>query len=106
MPAVTEALNVGIAVLRNDRGNSVRVLERQAKSHRRTVIEDVDGVMLQAKHLRQTIDDGSEIVKRVPEGSVFRGERKPESRKIRRHHAIAVRAARNKVWEHMGRCGQ
>src|SRR5437879_10013167 len=60
--------------------------------------------MLQAKHLRQPIDDGSEIVKRVPEESVFWRHREAESRKIRRHHAIVLREARNQVSEHMGGC--
>src|SRR5271166_402751 len=62
IPAVAEPFFVGIAVLRNDRGDPVRMLHRQAETGRRTVIEDIDGVAIETDHFGETIDDVSDPI--------------------------------------------
>ena len=43
-PPVAEPFRVGVAILRDDRRDRVRPSQRQAKSHRRAIVEDVEGV--------------------------------------------------------------
>jgi hypothetical protein len=43
VPAVAEALDIGIAVLRDDGGDALGVPRREAETGRRAIVEDIDG---------------------------------------------------------------
>ena len=66
-PERRQSLGINIAVLRNDRCNPLRVPGCEPEAHGRTVILDVDGVLLQAQRLRELFDDVGKAVERVRE---------------------------------------
>src|SRR6516165_11268241 len=43
LPAVPEALDIRVAVLRDDRGDALGVPHREAETSRRAIVEDIDG---------------------------------------------------------------
>ncbi len=55
VPALAQAFFIGIAILRNDGLDPLGMGERQTKSDRRTVIEDIDGVALEPDSLSETV---------------------------------------------------
>src|SRR5258706_7122831 len=56
VPAVAQPLLVGVAILRNDRGDAFRVAPRKAETGRRAVVEDVDREAIEADHFGKAID--------------------------------------------------
>src|SRR5262245_2055851 len=67
VPAFAQPLLVGVTVLRDDRGDSLRVARREAEAHRGTVIEDVDGKTGEPSHGRKPIDDLGQMIECVLE---------------------------------------
>jgi hypothetical protein len=56
VPAVAQPFLVGVAVLGDDRRDSVGVPDGEPEPGRRAVIEDVDGIVIEADHLGEAID--------------------------------------------------
>ena len=56
IPAVAQALLVGVAVLRDDRGDPLRMLDREPEPGRRAVVEHIDGVAVEADDLGEAVD--------------------------------------------------
>src|SRR5689334_23101406 len=62
VPARTEALEVGVAILRDDRRDPLGVLKCESKTNGRAVIEDVESETLKPDYIRETIDDVGQAV--------------------------------------------
>src|SRR5215471_9041156 len=56
LPACAQAFLIGIAILRDDRRDSLRMLNRQTEAGRRAVIEDVDCIAIEADDLGEAAD--------------------------------------------------
>jgi hypothetical protein len=63
-PPVAQAFLVGVAILRDDRRDPIRVLHGQPEAGRRTVIEHVDGIALKpaTSVKRSIVEDGADAV--------------------------------------------
>ncbi len=55
-PAVLKPLRVGISILRDDRGNPVRMANGEAEARRRAIIKDIKSITIEADHLREAVD--------------------------------------------------
>src|SRR5215813_4677102 len=67
VPALAQTLLVSVAVLGNDRRDTLRMRECEAESDGGAVIEYVDGVAIEGNLFSEAIDDFGEILERVPE---------------------------------------
>ncbi|MNQ66874.1 hypothetical protein D3C85_813760 [compost metagenome] len=98
-PGIPQAFEIGIAVLRNDRADPLRVRQRQAQADRRPIVEEVHPVTLEAQHIDELADrlaDGIEGVDVVAFGGHL-GE--TETGQIRRNQAVFVGEPRDQVPE-------
>src|SRR5262245_894322 len=67
VPAVAQALLIGVAILRDDRSDSLRVARRETEAHGCALVEDVDGIRGHPSHCREPLDDLGEVFEGVPE---------------------------------------
>ena len=56
---------LGVAILRDDRRDALRMPQRKAKAGRRTIVEDVDRKALETHHLGEAVDHTGDVVERV-----------------------------------------
>lgn len=77
--------------------------ERQAKSDRRTVVENIDRITFEPDRLREPVDRRGQIVEGVFEGRRIRRVGKPEARKIGSDQVIAIGEQRKQIAKHMRR---
>ena len=101
IPAVTQTFLVGVAVLGNDRGNAVGMLQGNPQAHRSAVIEDVDRKTLEPDFLRETSIVSARLSKRVFELIAWRQVRLTKARQIGRYKVEAVGEQWNQITEHM-----
>ena len=52
IPAVAQALLIGVAVLRDDRGDPLGMFDREAEARRRAIVEDINGIAVEADRPR------------------------------------------------------
>src|SRR5262245_20244136 len=67
VPALAQALLIGVAILRNDRSDALRMARRETEAHRCAVVEDVDGIPGEPSHRREPVDDIGEAIEGVRE---------------------------------------
>src|SRR5262249_18468660 len=67
IPSLAEALLISVSVLRNDRGDALRVRQCESQSNWRTVVEDEECIAMETDSVGEVVDDLSKVVKRVPE---------------------------------------
>ena len=103
IPAIAKPLFIGIAVLRDDGGDTLRVCQPQAESDRSAVIEDVDRKTLETNGLGKASDHLSQSFERVAELLPVGRIREAEARQIGRYHVVAIGERRNKVAKHVRR---
>src|SRR5215813_9830697 len=103
IPARTEPFLVGVPVLRNDRGDAIRMASGNAEARGRAIVEDVDGETIEAHDLRESIDDVGHVVERVREARSGRHIRLPKPRKIGSDDMKAIRQKWNQVPKHVAR---
>src|SRR4029077_16704998 len=103
IPAIAKPLFIGIAVLRDDGGDTLGVCQRQAESDRGAVIEDVDRETIETNGLGKAFDHLSQLLERVAELLPVGCIREPEARQIGRYHVVAIGERRNKVAKHVRR---
>ena len=83
VPESLEPFFVGVAVLHDERGHAVGMLERQPIADRRAVIHEVDGVAADAELRQKPVDDVRIMGERVGERLVVgraRFRQSPDSR--------------------------
>src|SRR6202042_3158649 len=65
IPAVAQSFFVGVAVLRNDRGDPFGMPDCKPETGWRAVVEYVDREAIETDHLGEALDDVGDIVERV-----------------------------------------
>src|SRR4029077_16915328 len=101
VPAVAQALLIGVAVLRDDRGNPLRMLERDPKADGRAVIENVDCEPLQVHDLREASYYLGQLCERVWKRVARRHIGLPEPRQVWRNDVKAIGKQRDEMPKHM-----
>src|SRR5689334_16090079 len=66
-PALAQPLLVGIAVLRDDGGDAIRMLCGDSKTGRRAVVENVEREALEADHFREAVNNAGDVIECVGE---------------------------------------
>ena len=72
IPAVAQALLISVAVLRDDRGDPIRMLDREPEPGRRAIVERIDGVAVEADGLGEAVDRLCNPGERVPLIAAYR----------------------------------
>ena len=103
LPFRAEPLDIGVAVLGDDRGHPLGMRHRQAQAGRRAVVENIQGVAAQAERVGEAIDELGESVERIGELSARRGFRVAEAGEVGRDHAVAIGEPGDQVAEHVRR---
>src|SRR5262249_58959508 len=62
VPASAQPLLIRVAVLRDDRSDSLRVTRREAEADRCAIVEDVDGMTGEPSDRREPLDDVGEVI--------------------------------------------
>src|SRR4029077_13693350 len=99
-PGIPETFFVRVPVLRNDRGDPVRVPHRQTETCWCAIVEHIDRVAVEFERLREGLDGRRQSIKRVAIFPFRRNLGKSETREIWRDHAVVVGEARNEIAEH------
>src|SRR5215471_19957964 len=97
LPAVAEALDIRIAVLRDDGTDALGVPHREAETSRRAIVEDIDGEALKSDHFGEAVDSPCDVVEGVAELGPFRHVRLAEPGQIGRD----IGEPRNEIAEHV-----
>ena len=100
VPAVAQPFLIGVAVLRDDRGDPLRMPHREPEAGRRAVVEDVEGEAVEADDLGEAVDRVREPVESV---AAVRHVGVAEARQIGRDDVEAVGQQRDQVAEHVAR---
>ena len=101
IPELLQPFLVGVAVLDDQAGDALRVLERQPPADGRPVVHDVHRETLDAELVEQPVDQFGEAVEGVGESGAIRHVALAEARIVRRDHAVAVGQRRDQVAEHV-----
>src|SRR5262249_29032464 len=102
IPCITETFLIRVAILRDDRRNSLRVANCKPKAHRCPVVKNIKRVAHQTDRLSKGFDNLREVVKGIIELRLGRGRRKAETRKIRGNEWEAIRKQRDQIAKHVG----
>src|SRR5262249_35106613 len=100
-PAVAEALDIRIAILRDDGGDPLGVPHRKAETSRRAIVEDIDGEAVEPDHFGEAVNDPRDVVEGVAELGPFRHVRLAKAGQIGRNHMKSVGELRNEIAEHV-----
>src|SRR5262249_21272076 len=101
LPAVAEALDIRIAVLRDDCGDALGVPHREAETSRRAVVEDIDGEAAKSDHFSEAVNSHRYFFECVAELGPFRHVRLAKPGQIGRNHMKSVGELRNEIAEHV-----
>ncbi len=101
IPAVAEAFLIGVAVLRDDRRDTLRMLERNPQTDWRAVIENVDRKPLEVHDLRKAADDFGQSGERIGKSVARRQIGLSEPGQIRRDNMKTVGKQRNEIAKHV-----
>src|SRR4029450_4970953 len=89
-PAVTETLLVGVAVLGNDGGYPLGMVDGEPKARWRAGVEDVHRKLIEAYDLGEAVDHARNVVECVSEFFSRRHVGLTEPRKVRCDHKKSV----------------
>ena len=103
IPERLEPLLIGVAVLHDEGGDAVGMLERKPIADWRAVIHEIDRIVLDAELRQQAVDDVGIMAERVGESLVIRRGALAEAGIVWRDDMEAIRERRDQVAEHMGR---
>ena len=67
VPAVAQALDVGIAILRDQRGDALRMPQRKTETDRRAVIKDINCVASKLQRFHESVDHTGQVFEGVVE---------------------------------------
>src|SRR5262249_29286383 len=71
IPAVAQALQVGVAVLRNHGGDPLRMANGEAKTNWCAVVENIKCITVETDHLREPLDHLRQVLEAVFEAFSF-----------------------------------
>src|SRR6202012_1674770 len=97
---LAQAFFIGVAVLRDDGGDALRMRKGEAEAGGRAVIEDIDGVAREAEFFDEGVDGCRQRVEGVAVLPLRRYFGEAEAGKVGRDHAIARCEARHELAEH------
>src|SRR5262249_55879316 len=100
-PPVTETLLVGVAILRDDRGNAFGMTNGQSKARRRAVVENVKREAIESDDLGKALDHASNVIECVTEFFARRHVGLAETGKVGRDEVEFVGKQRNEIAEHV-----
>jgi hypothetical protein len=103
VPAVAEALDIRIAILRDDGGDALGVPHREAETSRRTIVEGIDGEAVESDYFSEAVDSPRDVVEGVAELGPVRHVRLAKPGQIGRNDMKSVRDLRNEIAEHVAR---
>jgi hypothetical protein len=101
IPALAQALFIGIAILRDDGRDPLRVRQSKSEPYGRAVIEDINRVAFETHRLREAVNNLAQILKRVAKPLTVRRIREAEAQQIGCDHMEAVGQSRNEIAEHV-----
>src|SRR6476620_4077683 len=101
VPALAQSFLIRIAVLRDQRGDPLRMTQGQSKAHWCSIVEDVKGIPPEAEDLGEPLHDLSQMIKGVFEGFPIRSIAEPKTWQVRRYHVIAVGKRRDELAIHV-----
>src|SRR6516225_2969480 len=99
-PSISQAFFIRVAVLRDDGRDPVGMRHCQTETSGRTVIKDVDCVLIDLESLRERVDRERQSIKGVRIFSFRRHVGESETWQVRRDHAVLVGQARNELTKH------
>lgn len=76
---------------------------RKPEPNRSSIVEDIEGIAIDAESLRKPIDDLGEVVECILENATFRRLGLAEARQIRSNHAITIGEQWNEIAKHVAR---
>jgi len=100
IPSVAETLVIGIAILRDDRGDPVRMPDGEPEASGRAVIEHVDGVAVEADDVGEAVDRAGEPVEG---GAALRCVGFAEAGQIGGDNVVAIGQQWDEIAEHVAR---
>ena len=98
IPAVAQALLIGVAVLGDDRRDPIRMLDREAEPGRRAVVEHVDRIAVEADRLGEAVDRLGNLVECI---RLMRHVGIAKARQIGRDDMESIGELRDEVAEHV-----
>src|SRR5215831_19135016 len=104
IPELLQSFFIGVAVLHNEPGHALGMLQGKAPSYGCPVIHNVHGVAHKTELIEQTVDQFAEAVEGISELAPVWHIALPVSRVVGSDQMVAVRQGRNQVAEHVGRC--
>src|SRR5215831_2693519 len=104
LPAVAEALDIRIAILRDDGGDAFGMPHREAETRRCAIVEDIDGEAAESDHFSEAVNSARDVIEGVAELGPFRHVRLAKPGQIGRKHMKSVGELRNEIPEHVA-CG-
>jgi hypothetical protein len=106
VPALAEPLLVGVAILRDDCGDAVRMFCGDPEARRRAVVEDVDREALQTDHFGEAVNDAGDVIECVRELAPRRHLRLAETWQVGGDDVEAIGQERDEIAEHVARAGE
>src|SRR6478672_5917456 len=86
VPALAQSFLICIAVLRDQRGDPLRMTHGQSKAHWCSIVEDVKRIPPEAEDLGEPLHDLGQMIKGVFEGFPIRSLAEPKTWQVRRYH--------------------
>src|SRR5215469_7018373 len=104
IPELLQSLFIGVAVLHNEPGHALGMLQGKPPSYGRAVVHNIHGVACNTELFEQTVNQLAEAVESISELASLWHITLAVSRIVRSDQTIAVCQGRNQVAEHVGRC--
>jgi hypothetical protein len=102
-PAFAETFLVGVAVLRDDGSDPLRVAHGEPEACRRAIVKDVHCKPIEADDLGKAVHHAGDVIERVTEFFSWRHIGLAEPGKVRRDDMKSVSEERDQVTEHVAR---
>ena len=106
IPAVTQTFFVGVPILRDNRGDAIRVLDSNSEAYRRAVVEHVYREPVETDHFRESVDHAGDVGERIGECAAGRHVRLAEARQVGCDEVEAIDQERDEIAEHMAGAGK
>src|SRR5262245_66663366 len=102
-PTLAETFFVGVAVLRDEGSDALRVADREPEASRRAVVKDIHCKPIESDDFGEAVDHACNIVECVAKVFSRRHVGLTEPWKVRRDHKKSVGEQRDQITEHVAR---